>query len=195
MFAQASAIEGTKFGGIGPGISPAKALSLDLKVDLDALPSSLVQQVRLGKVDLDDSAITTLVLLKLNAVVGVTGHSNPKGGLKSVGIQCALCHSTVDNALAPGISHRLDGWANGDLNVGAIVAATPNLQPIADLLSTDQATVRKVLNSWGPGKFVGSAHTIRGVGNLWQNWPVVKSRVNTRNSCQLRSPAPRARRA
>jgi hypothetical protein len=58
-----------------------------------------------------------------------------------------MCHSTVDNALVSGIGHRLDGWANRDLNVGAIIAAAPNLQPIADLLSTDQATVRKVLNS------------------------------------------------
>ena len=146
------AIEGVKFGGIGPGISPATALSLGLKVDLDALPQSLVQQIKMGKVNLNDPGVT-LALLKLNAVVGVTGHSNPDGRLKSVGIQCALCHSTVDNALAPGIGHRLDGWANRDLNVGAIIAAAPNLQPIADLLSTDQATVRKVLNSWGPGKF------------------------------------------
>ena len=146
------AIEGVKFGGIGPGISPATALSLGLKVDLDALPPALVQQLKRGKVDLNDPAVT-LALLQLNAVVGVTGHSNPDGSLKSVGIQCALCHSTVDNALAPGIGHRLDGWANRDLNVGAIIAAAPNLQPIADLLSTDQASVRKVLNSWGPGKF------------------------------------------
>jgi hypothetical protein len=146
------AIEGAKLGGIGPGVSPATALSLGLKVDLDALPPSLVQQIKMGKVNLNDPAVT-LALLQLNAVVGVTGHSNTDGSLKSVGIQCALCHSTVDNALAPGIGHRLDGWANRDLNVGAIIAAAPNLQPIADLLSTDQATVRTVLNSWGPGKF------------------------------------------
>jgi hypothetical protein len=146
------AIEGAKLGGIGPGVSPATALSLGLKVDLDALPASLVQQLKMGKVNLNDPAVT-LALLKLNAVVGVTGHSNPNGSLKSVGIQCALCHSTVDDALAPGIGHRLDGWANRDLNVGAIIAAAPNLQPIADLLNTDQATVRTVLNSWGPGKF------------------------------------------
>jgi cytochrome c5 len=146
------AIEGVKFGGIGPGISPATALSLGLKVDLDAMPASLVQQIKMGEVNLNDPAVT-LALLQLNAVVGVTGHFNPNGSLKSVGIQCALCHSTVDNALAPGIGHRLDGWANRDLNVGAIIAAAPNLQPVADLLSTDQATVRKVLNSWGPGKF------------------------------------------
>jgi cytochrome c5 len=146
------AIEGAKLGGVGPGISPATALFLGLKVDLDALPPSLVQQLKKGKVDLNDPAVT-LALLELNSVVGVTGHFKSDGSLKSVGIQCALCHSTVDNALAPGIGHRLDGWANRDLNVGAIIAAAPNLQPIADLLSTDQATVRKVLNSWGPGKF------------------------------------------
>jgi hypothetical protein len=146
------AIEGARFGGIGPGVSPATALSLGLKVDLDALPQSLVQQIKMGKVNLNDPAIT-LALLQLKAVVGVTGHFNSDGSLKSVGIQCALCHSTVDNALAPGIGHLLDGWANRDLNVGAIIAAAPNLQPIADLLSTDQATVRKALNSWGPGKF------------------------------------------
>jgi hypothetical protein len=116
------------------------------------LPPSLVQQLKKGKVDLNDPAVT-LALLKLSAVVGVTGHFKSDGSLKSVGIQCALCHSTVDNALTPGIGHRLDGWANRDLNVGAIIAAAPNLQAIADLLSTDQATVRKVLNSWGPGKF------------------------------------------
>ncbi len=133
-------------------MSPATALSLGLKVDLDALPESLVQQIKMGKVNLNDPAVT-LALLKLNAVVGVTGHSDPTGSLKSVGIQCALCHSTIDNALAAGFGHRLDGWANRDLNVGAIIAAAPNLQPIADLLSTDQATVRTVLNSWGPGKF------------------------------------------
>jgi len=146
------AIEGAKLGGVGAGVSPATALSLGLKVDLDALPQSLVQQLKGGKVDLNDPAVT-LALLKLKAVVGVTGRFNPDGSLKSIGIQCAFCHSTVDNALVPGIGHRLDGWANRDLNVGAIVAAAPNLQPIADLLSTDQATVRKVLNSWGPGKF------------------------------------------
>src|SRR5205814_3318449 len=43
--------------------------------------------------------------------------------------------------------------ANRDLNIGAIAALSPNLQPVADLLGTDVATVRNVLNSWGPGKF------------------------------------------
>ncbi len=146
------AIEGARFGGIGAGISPRAALALGLKVDVDALPQALQDEIRNGQVNLDDPAIT-LALLQLNAVVGLTGRANRSGGLDSVGIQCSLCHSTVDNSLAPSIGHRLDGWANRDLNVGAIVAAAPNLQPVADLLGTDVATVRAVLNSWGPGKF------------------------------------------
>jgi hypothetical protein len=146
------AIEGARFGGVGAGISPRTALSLGLKVDIDALPSSLQQQLKHGRVNLDDPAVT-LALLKLNSVVGLTGIFNPDGSLKAVGIQCALCHSTVDNSLTTGVGGRLDGWANRDLNIGAIVAAAPNLQPVADLLKTDVNTVRAVLNSWGPGKF------------------------------------------
>lgn len=147
------AIEGSKLGGVGPGVSPATALAVGLKVDEDALPSSLLRALKAAKVNLNDPA-TTVALLKLNAVIGVTGFfDDDNRTLKSVGIQCALCHSTVDNAFAPGIGHRLDGWANRDLNVGAIIALAPNLQPFADLLGVDQATVRTVLNSWGPGHF------------------------------------------
>ena len=146
------AIEGSKFGGGGPGVSPATALAVGLKVDVDALPAALIAQLKQGQVNLNDPAVT-LALLKLNSVVGVTGIFNSDSSLKSVGIQCALCHSTVDNSLAPGIGHRLDGWANRDLNVGEIVSLAPNLQPFAQLLGVDQATVRKVLQSWGPGHF------------------------------------------
>ena len=146
------AIAGEKHGGIGPGVSPKTALAVGLKVDLDALPATLQQQLKAGKVDLDDPA-TTLALLKLNAVVGVTGLFNAGGDITSLGIQCAFCHSTVDDALAPGIGRRLDGWANRDLNVGAIVSLAPSLQPFTDLLGVDAATVKKVLASWGPGRF------------------------------------------
>jgi hypothetical protein len=146
------ALEGERFGGVGPGVSPRTALAVGLKVDLDALPSALVRQLRRGEVDLDDVAVT-LALLRLNAVVGVTGNFNRDGSLRSVGIQCALCHSTVDNSLAPGIGKRLDGWAARDLNVGAIVALAPDLSALATLLGVDQDTVRAVLNSWGSGKF------------------------------------------
>jgi len=146
------AIEGAKLGGVGPGVSPATALAVGLKVDQDALPARLIQQIKAGRVNLNDPAVT-LALLKLNAVVGLTGFFKSDGTLQSIGIQCAFCHSTVDNAFAPGIGHRLDGWSNQDLNVGQIVALSPNLQPVADVLGTDVPTVKKVLNSWGPGKF------------------------------------------
>ena len=145
-------VEGSKFGGVGPGVSPNTALAVGLKVDVDALPASLIQELKTGQVNLNDPAVT-LALLKLNSVVGVTGFFKPDGTLRSMGIQCALCHSAVDNSLAPGIGHRLDGWANRDLNVGQIVALAPNLQPFADLLGVDQGTVRTVLQSWGPGHF------------------------------------------
>ncbi|HET7202758.1 MAG TPA: hypothetical protein VFI92_05270, partial [Steroidobacteraceae bacterium] len=146
------AIAGEKFGGVGPGVSPTTALAVGLKVDANALPAALVGQLRAGKVDLDDPA-TTLALLRLNAVVGVTGRFDAAGNLRSMGIQCALCHSDVDDSFAPGIGTRLDGWANRDLNVGAIVSLAPNLAPIADTLGVDVATVKQVLASWGPGRY------------------------------------------
>jgi hypothetical protein len=146
------AIEGARFGGVGPGVSPRTALAVGLKVDADALPADLVRRLKAGRVDIDDPA-TTLALLKLDAVVGVKGFFKSNGTLRAVGLQCAVCHSTVDDSLAPGIGRRLDGWANRDLNVGAIIGLSPNLQPVADLLGVDVATVQTVLNSWGPGKF------------------------------------------
>jgi hypothetical protein len=146
------AIKGAALGGVGPGVSPNTALAVGLKVDVDALPKTLRQNLAAGRVNLDDPA-TTVALLKLNAVVGVTGFFDGAGNLVSMGIQCALCHSTVDNSFASGIGHRLDGWANRDLNVGQIVALAPNLQPFVDLLGVNDATVRQVLLSWGPGKF------------------------------------------
>jgi mono/diheme cytochrome c family protein len=146
------AIAGEKNGGVGGGVSPKTALSVGLKVDADALPDSLKQQLKDGKVDLEDPAIT-LALLKLNSVVGVTGYFDKAGSIRSMGIQCAFCHSTVDDSFAPGIGKRLDGWAARDLNVGAIVSLAPNLKPFSDLLGVDVATVKKVLNSWGPGRY------------------------------------------
>jgi len=130
------------------------------------LPSNLFEQLQHGNVDLNDPAAVTVALLKLNAVVGVIGVFDSTGVLKSMGIQCALCHSTVDNSTPmlcagviqsnPGtgcIGHRLDGWPNRDLNVGAIIALAPDLTVVANLLSTTQASVRSVLNIWGPEKF------------------------------------------
>lgn len=146
------AIQGSKFGGVGPGVSPKTALAVGLKVDMDALPQPLINQIKQGKVNLDDPA-TTLALIKLDAVLGVKGTFNPNGSLKAVGLTCAVCHSTVDDAFAPGIGRRLDGWSNQDLNVGAIVSLAPDLSAITNLLGVDEATVKTVLASWGPGKF------------------------------------------
>ena len=146
------AIEGSANGGVGGGVSPATALKLGLKVDASALPKSVVSAIKAGKVDLN-SPKTTLALIKLNAVVGVKGHFSRSGRMTSIGLTCAVCHSTVNDSFAPGIGQRRDGWPNRDLNVGAIVSAAPNLKPVADVLGVDVATVKKVLASWGPGKF------------------------------------------
>jgi hypothetical protein len=132
-------------------VSPKTALGVGLKVDVDALPAAVVDALKAGKVNLDDPA-TTLALLQMNAVVGVTGRVQD-GKLAAIGIQCALCHSTVDDSFAPGIGHRLDGWPNRDLNVGAIIGLSPDLSAVDNLLGVDDATTRKVLASWGPGKF------------------------------------------
>jgi hypothetical protein len=146
------AIAGAANGGVGPGVSPKTALAVGLKVDADALPQELQQQIKTGKINLNDSA-TTVALLRLNAVVGVKGIFDASGNLKAMGVQCALCHSTVDNSFASGIGRRLDGWANRDLNIGTIISLAPNLRPYTDLLSVDEATLKKVLDSWGPGRF------------------------------------------
>jgi hypothetical protein len=146
------AIAGAANGGVGPGVSPNTALSVGLKVDSEALPGSLKSDLKHGRVDLDDPK-TTLALLQLNAVVGVTGFFGDDGKLRSVGLQCAVCHSTVDDSFAPGIGKRLDGWANRDLNVGAIINLSPDLSTVDALLGVPDATTRQVLLSWGPGKF------------------------------------------
>jgi hypothetical protein len=146
------AIAGEANGGVGPGVTPTTALAVGLKVDSEALPAALIDQLKKGEVDLGDPK-TTLALLQLNAVVGLTGFFDEDKSIESIGIQCALCHSTVDDSIAPGIGKRRDGWANRDLNVGAIIALAPNLTPFTELLQVNEATVRKVLEAWGPGKF------------------------------------------
>lgn len=122
-------------------VSPKTALSVGLKVDSDALPADIINALKADKLNLDDPAVT-IQLLKLNAVVGVVGKIvSPKDRLATIGITCALCHSTVDDSVAPGIGKRLDGWPNRSLNVGAIIALSPAL------------TDKSPFNSWGPGKF------------------------------------------
>ena len=146
------AIAGGALGGVGPGVSPTAALAAGLKVDVDMLPQSIISGLAAGAVNLNDPAVTQ-ALIGTRAVVGVIPVSGGNGQPWRIGFTCALCHSTVDDSLAPGIGSRLDGWPNRDLNVGAIVSMAPDLSAIAQLLQVDQATVRTVLQSWGPGKF------------------------------------------
>jgi hypothetical protein len=145
------AIAGDANGGVGAGLSPKAALEAGLKVDVEAVPAAVATLLEQGKVDLDDPK-STLLLLKANAVVGVKGIFD-QDTLMSVGIECALCHSSVDDSFAPGIGKRLDGAPNRDLNVGAIVSLAPDLSAVTTLLGVDLATLKTVLASWGPGKF------------------------------------------
>jgi hypothetical protein len=135
---------------IASGVSPATALAVGLKLDVDMVPPRVLAGLRHGDINLNDPA-NTLALIDAKAVVGVM--PGPGGARQSIGFTCALCHSGVDDSFALGIGHRRDGWANRDLNVGAILALSPDLSAVAALLQVDQATVRTVLNSWGPGKF------------------------------------------
>lgn len=146
------AILGAANGGFGPGVSPLTALSVGLKVDVEALPPEVIAGIESGDIKLDNPA-TTVALLRLNAVVGVMGQFNPDQTLKSIGITCAVCHSTVDNSYIPGVGKRLDGWPNRDLDVGGIISLTDNAQPIADMLHVSEVALRSVLDLWGPGKF------------------------------------------
>lgn len=145
-----------------PTVAPATALSVGLKVDVEALPSAVIDAIKAGKVNLNDPAVT-LDLLRLNAVVGVKGSFNEFKQLTKVGVTCALCHSSVDNSFAPGIGKRLDGWANTDLNVGAIVALSPAL---------DAATKAEFLK-WGPGKYDPRHHYFNGTSIVPLNSPSV----------------------
>jgi hypothetical protein len=141
-------------------VDPATALAVGLKVDVDALPAAVVRALHAGAVDLTDPAVT-LQLLRLNAVVGVKGEVDDAGHLAKVGITCALCHSTVDDSLAPGIGHRLDGWANTDLDVGKIVALSPAL---------DDAT-KAEFRLWGPGRYDPRHHAFDGANIIPLNSP------------------------
>ena len=144
---------------IETAVSPALALQLGLKVDVEALPGRIRGALNSNRLDLNDPA-NTVELLRHDAVVGVDGIFDDDDELVSVGITCALCHSTVNDSFAPGIGERLDGWAARDLNIGAIIAAAPNLQPVVDLLRNAPALtalteeqLRELLQTWGPGKF------------------------------------------
>jgi hypothetical protein len=141
-------------------VPPTTALAVGLKVDVEALPRGVKAALQAGEIDLTNPAVT-VELLRLNAVVGVQGTVSDTGELTRVGITCALCHSSVDDSFAPGIGRRLDGWANIDLNVGAIVALSPAL---------DLAT-KAEFNTWGPGMYDPRHHYFDGTNIVPLNTP------------------------
>ena len=117
-------------------VDPMSALGIGLKVDSSAVPANV-----LATADMSDPA-TTVELLRRDAVVGlrakvVKDRATGKQTIRELGITCAICHSTVDNSVAPGIGLRRDGWPNRDLNVGAIIGLAPALPD----------------PGWGPGKY------------------------------------------
>jgi mono/diheme cytochrome c family protein len=128
------------------GLPPTMALAVGLKVDAQAVPADV-----LASADLEDPA-TTVALLELDAVVGLRAQVED-GTIMRIGITCALCHSTVDDSVAPGIGARLDGWPNRDLDPGAIIALTPGLPALAESLGVDTETASAALTSWGPGRY------------------------------------------
>jgi hypothetical protein len=127
-------------------LPPKTALAVGLKVDADAVPADV-----LASADLDAPA-TTVALIQLNAVVGVRG-TVENGTITRIGITCALCHSTVDNSVLPGVGKRLDGWPNRDLNPGAIIALTPGLPTLTTKLGVDNLAAKTALESWGAGRY------------------------------------------
>ena len=142
-------------------ISPRTALQLGLKVDSEALPPDVVAGILSGALSLDDPTVT-VALLKLNAVVGIVAHVEGNGNVQRLGITCALCHSTVDNSFTTGVGRRLDGWANRDLNVGAILqvsALDPGLK--AEFID------------WGPGKYDPRHHIFDGTALRILNEPSI----------------------
>ena len=141
-------------------VPPATALAVGLKVDVEALPLTVVEALKRGQVDLTNPAVT-VELLRLNAVVGVRGTVSESGQLTRLGITCALCHSSVDDSFTKGIGKRMDGWANTDLNVGAIVALSPALD----------AATKAEFNAWGPGRYDPRHHAFDGTRIIPLNSP------------------------
>ena len=140
-------------------LTPAAALGLGLKIDADALSPSIIKALQSGQLDVNDARVTRR-LLELNAVVGVVGKVTADR-VRSVGITCALCHSTVDDSIAPGIGRRLDGWTNLDLDPGKIAAAAPGFPD----------ALREEFRRWGPGKYDPRHHIFDGTNVIPINTP------------------------
>ena len=101
----------------------------------------------------------TVALLRLNAVVGIKGTVNDAGQLTTVGVTCALCHSTVDNSFAPGIGRaaRWMGQYRSQRRRDRRAVAGPGPR--------DESGVR----TWGPGKYDARHHAFDGTNLISLN--------------------------
>jgi len=79
------AIAGAANGGVGPGVSPKTALAVGLKVDVAALPRSLVRALARGRVNLDDPKATLELRLRRT-------EPEPLGDLAEHGARAGLHH-------------------------------------------------------------------------------------------------------
>jgi mono/diheme cytochrome c family protein len=166
-------------------ISPLAALALGLKVDSDAIPPDVLAAVLNDPALLEDPA-TTRILLTLDAVLGVTAQVEGDQ-ITRIGVTCAFCHSTVDDAVVGGIGRRLDGWPNRDLQVGTIISATPGLpdelRPIYASWPAGFYDARFNLDGISDPVLIPPAYGLRGVGretytgegpvSYWNNYVAV----------------------
>ena len=146
------AIAGEKNGGVGPGVTPKTALSVGLKVDADALPAALVAaaQGRQGRPRRsgDDARAAQAERgrrrhRRFDSDGGVTVDRHPVRALPLDRRRLVRAgHRQAPRRLAePRSERRRD----------RVAGAQP--QPFTDLLGVDAATVKKVLASWGPGRY------------------------------------------
>ena len=142
-----------------PSVSPQAALAVGPEGRCRGVAAHTHRCTSSQSIRSTDPAVT-VELLRLNAVVGVIGGFNGQGNLTSIGITCALCHSTVDNSLTAGIGRRLDGWPNRDLDVGTIVGLSPVIPDDA-------------FSSWGPGKYDPRDHAFDGKNIITLNSPTL----------------------
>jgi hypothetical protein len=133
------------------GVSPKLALALGLKVDAEAVAPEVLNTVLTTPGLLDDPAITR-ALLASDAVLGVKARVEGDR-ITRIGVTCAFCHSTVDDAVVPGIGHRRDGWPNRDLQVGRILSLLPGLPTVASSLGVPTEALRSEFESWPAGYY------------------------------------------
>jgi len=151
------AIAGAANGGIGPGLSPKAALGLGLKVDVAALPAATQTALKASQVNLDDPA-TTLALLQLDAVVGLTGFFDGAGSLRSIGIPARYISGYMETDPPPGKARLVGADASHAwLTVYCPQVGWIAVDPTNNLLPSD----RHITVAWG--RDFNDVSPIRGV--------------------------------